>query len=349
MIKIYKKALISILLLGAFAMRVHSQDVHFSQFDAAPTYFNPALAGLIDCNNRIIGNFKTQWATYNSAMLSYDQKLSRLATARSQFGLGGFVNADYSGALSYGNVLGELTPAYHFEAIPSKLTLSVGLAAMFNYNSFNEANAVSGSHIDPITGETIYGGSDMENTSQFYWDLGAGVNAKYMVNENFPVNLGFAMKRLLENGGGLQDNSVSNYRRFSVNSNAVVPVNTIMSFLPSLIYIQQHRYNQLNFGTYFKYNLAHVTHIIEAAYVGVWYRWDDAVIFGLSADKLLGNDWLLNFGINYDLTVSDFRSSNKWTSGQNVRSDSFEISIRLMNCKSPIRVVRQGIINDPFR
>lgn len=348
MIKIYKKALAFVILLGLFAVKVHSQDVHFSQFDAAPLYFNPALAGLIDCNNRILGNFKSQWATYNTAMISYDQGISKLTTARGKFGVGGFVNVDYAGSTSYGNTLLELIPAYHYDVIPSKLTLSAGLTAMFNYNTINHGNIITPGNIDPITGQPIVGGNDLENASQFYWDLGAGINAKYMINEEFPVNLGVAMKRLLGNGGGLEE-KVDNYRRFSLNSNAIVPVNTTISFLPSLIYIQQKRYNELNFGSYLKYNLAHITRFLDAAYAGVWYRWEDAVIMGLSADKALGKNWLMNVGLNYDLTVSDFRSSNKWQSGKNVRSDSFEISVRFMNCRIPFKVPHQGIINDPFR
>jgi len=349
MIKFYKKALASIILLSLLAVRVHSQDVHFSQFDAAPLFFNPALAGLIDCNNRIIGNFKSQWATYNSAMISYDQGIAKLTTARSKFGLGGFVNVDYAGATSYGNTLVELTPAYHFQAVPSKLTFSLGLAAMFNYNTINQDKVRLPNAIDPITGEPIAGGNDLENASQFYWDLGAGVNAQYKVKSEFPINVGFAMKRLLGNGGGLENKSTDNYRRFSINSNAIIPINKVASFLPSLIYLQQNRYNELNFGTYFKYNIAQYTKILDAVYVGVWYRWNDAVIMALAADKLLGKSWLMNFGVNYDLTVSDFRQSNKWKSGNNVRSDSFELSVRFMNCKVPFTVPRHGIINDPFR
>ncbi|MDR1761603.1 MAG: PorP/SprF family type IX secretion system membrane protein [Bacteroidales bacterium] len=349
MIKVYKKTLVSIIILSLFAVRALAQDVHFSQFDAAPLYFNPALAGLIDCNNRILGNFKSQWGTYNTAMISYDQPIAKLTTARGKFGLGGFVNVDYAGVNSYGNTLAELTPAYHYEVIPSKLTLSGGLAAIFNYNTINAGNVMMGGNIDPITGEPIYGGSDLENTSQFYFDLGAGLNAKYMINEEFPINLGFAVKRILGSGGGLEDKSVKNYQRFSINSNSIIPLNTSLSLLPSLIYIRQEKYNELNFGSYLKYNLAPVTRILEAVYVGAWYRWKDAVILGLSADKAIGRNWILNFGFNYDLTVSDFRNSNKWTSGKNVRSDSFEISIRLMNCRIPFIVNKQGIINDPFR
>lgn len=349
MIKLYKKALSLLILLSLFTVKAHSQDVHFSQFDAAPLFFNPALAGAIDCNNRILGNFKSQWATYNTAMISYDQGIAKLTTARGKFGIGGFANIDYAGVNSYGNTLVELIPAYHYDVIPGKLTLSAGLTAMFNYNTISSDAIILGSNIDPITGLPLATGNDLENTSQFYWDLGAGLNAKYMINEEFPLNLGFAIKRLLGNGGGLEDGDVENYRRFSVNSNAIVPVNSTISFLPSLIYIQQKRYNELNFGTYFKYNLSLITRFLDAAYVGVWYRWNDAVIMGLSADKTLGKNWVMNLGLNYDLTVSDFRSSNKWKSGKNVRSDSFEISVRFMNCKIPFIVPRQGIINDPFR
>lgn len=53
---------------------VFAQDAHLSQFDAAPLFYNPALAGTSPCEHRFIGNMKHQWGgVYRNYLLSYDR------------------------------------------------------------------------------------------------------------------------------------------------------------------------------------------------------------------------------------------------------------------------------------
>lgn len=329
---------------------VFSQDVHFSQFDAAPLYFNPALSGLIDCNNRFISNFKGQWSTYNSFMLSYDKPLPAFSIAGGDMGIGALINADYAGETSYGNTMLKIMPAYHKDIIPGFFKLSTGLDIMFNHTSVDETKVLLPGQIDPNTGEAVTG-TDFEKTSKLYADLGLGLNGEFKIREDFPINAGITFHRLAGSGGGgfATEQSPSNYRRFSLNANAIYPINTTISLLPSFIYLNQKKYNEMNAGTFVKFSLGEHTPLLDAFYTGAWYRFGDALIFGLAFDKPISTKWTLNFGFSYDLTVSSFSDSNKWKSSNNVGKDSFEISIKLINCKLPIILNPEGIINDPFR
>ncbi|HON51778.1 MAG TPA: PorP/SprF family type IX secretion system membrane protein [Bacteroidales bacterium] len=327
-----------------------SQDVHFSQFDAAPLYFNPALSGLMECNNRFISNFKGQWSTYNSFMLSYDRPLPAFSLAGGDFGLGALINADYAGETTYGNTMLKIMPAYHKEIIPGFFKLSTGLDVMFNHNSVDETKVVLPGQIDPNTGEAVVG-TDFEKTSKLYSDLGLGINGEFRLQNDIPINAGITFHRLLGSGGGgfATTQAPSNYRRYSLNANAVYPINTTVSLLPSFIFLKQKKYNEMNAGTFVKFSLGEQTSLLDALYAGAWYRFGDALIFGLAFDKPINTKWTLNFGFSYDLTVSSFSESNKWKSTNNVGKDSFEISIKLINCKLPIILNPEGIINDPFR
>ena len=60
---------------------VRGQDIHFSQFYMSPLTLNPALTGVMNCNTRLVGNYRNQWASVlgkssdNTYAVSYDQKM----------------------------------------------------------------------------------------------------------------------------------------------------------------------------------------------------------------------------------------------------------------------------------
>ena len=41
---------------------ISAQDIHFSQFYMSPLNTNPALTGVMNCNTRLVGNYRNQWA-----------------------------------------------------------------------------------------------------------------------------------------------------------------------------------------------------------------------------------------------------------------------------------------------
>ena len=102
-------------LILAVALNGRAQDIHYSQFYMAPLHLNPAMAGVMNCNNRIITNYRNQWATvltnpYNTFSASYDQKVP---VGRSDyFGWGASAWGDIAGETKYKQFMGRLTGSF---------------------------------------------------------------------------------------------------------------------------------------------------------------------------------------------------------------------------------------------
>ena len=97
---------------------VRGQDIHFSQFYMSPLTLNPALTGVMNCNTRIVGNYRNQWASvlgnnaYNTYSVSYDQKMP--VGRYDYFGFGGNIWSDVAGSLIFRRLHSNypaLTPA----------------------------------------------------------------------------------------------------------------------------------------------------------------------------------------------------------------------------------------------
>ncbi|HNM24595.1 MAG TPA: type IX secretion system membrane protein PorP/SprF, partial [Saprospiraceae bacterium] len=61
-----KKTTLRILSLSCaivLAVAVQAQDIHFSQFYMSPLNLNPAMTGVMNCNHRIVANYRNQWSS----------------------------------------------------------------------------------------------------------------------------------------------------------------------------------------------------------------------------------------------------------------------------------------------
>ena len=95
---------------------ISGQDIHFSQFYMSPLTLNPALTGVMNCNTRIVGNYRNQWASvlgqnaYNTYAVSYDQKMP--VGRYDYFGFGGNIWSDVAGSLDFQTLTLKLSGAY---------------------------------------------------------------------------------------------------------------------------------------------------------------------------------------------------------------------------------------------
>ena len=95
---------------------VQAQDIHFSQFYQSPLNLNPALTGVMNCNHRLVANYRNQWASilkknaYNTYSVSYDQKLP--VGRYDYFGVGGTLWGDKAGASEFATIQARLSGSY---------------------------------------------------------------------------------------------------------------------------------------------------------------------------------------------------------------------------------------------
>jgi hypothetical protein len=53
-------------LASLFTLQAGAQDVHFTQYFTSPLTLNPANTGLVNCDWRVAGNYRTQWGSVNA-------------------------------------------------------------------------------------------------------------------------------------------------------------------------------------------------------------------------------------------------------------------------------------------
>ena len=95
---------------------VRGQDIHFSQFYLSPLNLNPAMTGQMNCNIRLVANYRNQWASilkadaFSTYSVSYDQ---RIPVGRYDYlGVGGTFWGDRAGSLDFQTLQGRLAVSY---------------------------------------------------------------------------------------------------------------------------------------------------------------------------------------------------------------------------------------------
>ena len=116
-----------------------AQDIHFSQYYAAPLELNPALTGNINGVFRATFNYRNQWfniptlntiAPYQTYQASFDMPILRERLENDGLGIGGMFYTDKAGDGALTTFSGMASIAYH-KAVDryGKGRLSVGLQA----------------------------------------------------------------------------------------------------------------------------------------------------------------------------------------------------------------------------
>ena len=110
------KSILVTCMLALGALSISAQDIHFSQFYLSPLNLNPAMTGVMNCNIRMVANYRNQWASvlrsnaYNTYSFSYDQ---RIPVGRyDYFGIGGTFWGDEAGEANFSTLTGKLSASY---------------------------------------------------------------------------------------------------------------------------------------------------------------------------------------------------------------------------------------------
>ena len=113
------------------AVSVKAQDIHFSQFYLSPLNLNPAMTGAMDCNIRLVANYRNQWGSvlganaYNTYSVSYDQKVP---VGRYDYvGFGATFWNDVAGEVDFSTLTANVTivlrPQFDVTCLPIPATL----------------------------------------------------------------------------------------------------------------------------------------------------------------------------------------------------------------------------------
>ena len=281
--------------------KTSAQDIHFSQFYAAPLYLSPSFAGSVN-GGRLSANYRNQWPEIPNAFvtyaLAYDQYFPDLKS-----GIGLLFTRDQKGELNYHT--SNIGLVYTYDIIINRYNhFRPGLEFQYSYAGIDRSKMITrdmiqlrtNSPMETVVRETS-GYFDANFSVLFYnkttW---AGITITHLMRPN--------------NNFGEKEKLPLGYSIFSgikiINKGRLIkpkPENLSLAFN----YRKLSNFSQLNIGM-----LGNKKNIN----LGLWYRkipflkknsGSDAVIITLGYDYTV-----FNIGFSYDITISGLK---KYTNG----------------------------------
>lgn len=330
-------ALIAALALGF--QSAQAQDVHFTQFDAAPLTINPALTGAFSGQWRAAGIYRNQWRSVTVPFVTYgasfDAPIVTDLTHDDYLAAGIQLYNDRAGDGNLSNFSGLVSVAYHkFLGQNIDKALTVGLQGGYTQKSIDLSKLYFGDEyfngvFQPGTSFEFPG---LENQVK-YFTINAGVNWAHSVSDRFGYSIGGAAMNLNQPQESLQKKKNSEVGlgiRYAGQVGAIAYVSENLSLRPAVLYQSQSSATELVAGNEFHLMLgeAEFRSVATALFLGGWYRSDDAVMV------TAGIEWKgLRFGLSYDYNTSSLKNASNGNGG-------FEISLRYI-APSPLDFARR--------
>lgn len=295
----------TLLVLG-LCVELHGQDLHYSQFFAAPMDVNPGLTGIFNGDLRFSGNYRAQWhsvpVNYTTFTGAVDKKFLRY-NRRDFFSAGLLFNYDQAGdsKLRMGQL--GLTGSYTFE-LKTNNFLSLGVQTVFSQRGFSMTDLTfddqyDGSRFDP----NLPHGESFNRTSRFIFDINAGFNYRWQKSSRTKIDLGAGLFHI--NNPRIAFYEGDNYKmplRLSLQALGSFRTGKFLDVLLRGFYQDHGPFNETVLG------VAGLLHISEkkgrelGLELGVNFRLKDAWI---PMVRFHGRSW--EAGVSYDYNHSPFR------------------------------------------
>lgn len=319
-----KHLLIICCFVGLGSLSVNAQDIHFSQFYLSPLNLNPAMTGVMNCNVRLVANYRNQWASvlnsnaFNTYSVSYDQ---RIPVGRYDFfGVGGTFWGDKAGELDFATLQGRLSFSYSKKmgGYRNKAHyLVIGADAGVSQRSIDFLNARYGTQHD---GNGGFNGAlptfeTFNNTNFLFADVAAGLLWFTVFDEDNNLYIGGAYNHLNRANQSFEDAEFEAlYSRFTAHAGGEFMITNTVGLVPGIIALRQGPSFELNTGTSLKFLLGGNRRQYQAFQIGAWMRLSNHFEKTTTADAMIlstrfdYNDFSLGF--SYDINVSSLRPAS---------------------------------------
>jgi len=302
-----------LIITSVLPFSIKAQDIHFSQFDAAPLNLNPAQSGNFDGQYRFVLNHKNQWQAVTNAYTTYSFSVDSRKNFGTVAGLGyGLVmNADKAGDANFGTMQIGVPLTIRKNLLPdSSLTISIGIQPQYSQISFNFAKFTFNSQFDGNKyNPDLSHNQHITNEKLSYFDLQTGVNLHIVSSKRVSFDLGASVYHVNTPTLSFASNSAINLdRKWILHGLSSIGITPVFTFFPSFIYMIQGNYREFNVGGLARFNTN--SRIIPAVYFGGWFRIDDAAIIKAGIDYSE-----LNIGISYDINTSSLNTASNGRGG----------------------------------
>ncbi|MFK8103001.1 MAG: PorP/SprF family type IX secretion system membrane protein [Saprospiraceae bacterium] len=306
------------------AITLNAQDIHFSQFYMSPLNLNPAMTGVMNCNVRLVANYRNQWASvlkgnaYNTYSVSYDQKIP---VGRSDyFGIGGSFWGDKAGESSFATLQGRLSLAYSKKMGGGRKYgnyLVVGAEVGGSQRSIDFLALRWGTQHDGAGGfcETCPTLEDQFNQDNLIFaDVGAGL-LWFSVFKGGNFYVGGAYTHLNRANVSFNDEEFEPlYSKFTLHSGGEFMISDRIGLVPGIVTLIQGPSFELNTGTSLKFLLGNTRLTHQAFQIGAWFRLANHFEESTTADALILSTRFdyntFSLGFSYDINVSSLSAAS---------------------------------------
>jgi type IX secretion system PorP/SprF family membrane protein len=331
-------------MLAMIGTQATAQDIHFTQFEAAPLIVNPAFTGGFNGTARANLIYRNQWqsvtvpfVTYAASVdapivhdLSHDDYLAAgLQFYNDRAGDGNLQNTSVLGSVAYHKFLGG------GQTDPNTV-LSIGLQGGYTSKSVDISRLYFGDqyYVGGFYGPTV---EQFGNNRIGFWNVNAGIGFSQRTSERFGYSLGVGANNLTqpkEHFAEKPNKDVGLGMRYTAQAGAIWTVGEWrrLSLRPAVLFQTQATTNELIVGNEFNYRLGSTEFesIATSVFFGVYYRNSDAAMATIGVEHKG-----FRFGASYDYNTSGLKNASNSQGG-------FEFSLRYI-APNPLDFARKLI------
>ncbi|MCP3929032.1 MAG: type IX secretion system membrane protein PorP/SprF [Bacteroidetes bacterium] len=308
--------------LGSLSLA--AQDIHFSQFYLSPLNLNPAMTGVMNCNIRLVANYRNQWASvlksnaFNTYSVSYDQRVP--VGRHDYFGFGGTFWGDKAGESQFSTLTGKASFSYSKRMggyRDKSHYLVLGAEAGLAQRSIDFIALRWGTQHDGDGGydPTLPSYENFDRDNFLFVDAAAGLLWFTTFDKNNNLYLGGSFHHLNRANQSFDEQEVEDlYSRFTVHGGGEFMITDRIGIVPGVIAMKQGPSFQLNTGTSLKFLLGGSRDTYQAFQIGVWGRIANQIETGVLNDAIILSTRFdydnFSLGFSYDVNVSDLKQAS---------------------------------------
>ncbi|MBC8047857.1 MAG: PorP/SprF family type IX secretion system membrane protein [Fimbriimonadaceae bacterium] len=302
-----------------------AQDIHFTQFYAAPLEMNPANTGLFNGNIRGVINYRNQWqsfAPYNTFAGSVDYNFGQNFLENDLIGVGVSFISDVAGDAEFSTTQGNISVSY-IKTLGNKFSrnyLSAGFYGGLAQRTINTANMTFGSQYNGYSYDpNITSGETIAFNDFSFVDLGGGVNWLFVPEDRFNVYSGVAFHHVNQPNQSFGSVNENLYMRITGTLGAQIPISEKVDMVPGILTQVQGPHYEFMGGLNFKYYMQTRASNETAFSIGAWHRMGIDNELGYKSDAsaiAFRYDFLgLSAGLSYDINISGLRDASNSLGG----------------------------------
>lgn len=289
-----------------------AQDLHYTNYEFAPLYLNPAKTGGFNGSLRAGGTYRDQFRTfideaYQSTGLWADSPIAFGFNEKQWIGIGANLYTDKTGDLGFGQSGALASLAYHI-SLDDKYEKVIGIGVQFGAVQKTVGNPDNARFADQNNSSPDL--SLIGNFNESYTDLNVGINFKQKISNYNSYEFGASLYHINKPQYFFTNSSYPNRldNRLNIYLTTEMKLSKKFQLEPGVFYSLMGQAQVLQIQCNSKTLLKKNGKVLLTA--GLGYRVADAIQFMIGG---VYQSW--QFGLSYDMTVSSAASYTNTVGG----------------------------------